>query len=129
MRREILDQVSGMDDDFFMYGEEAEWCFRIRKAGWRNFYLPGPRILHYGAQSAKQSAEKMTVNMCRGQLLFIQKTQGTGAAWIANLLMLTRDIPRVILWLLSQGIPGLRGSGRGELLRPAVTRFHVHLTG
>lgn len=129
VRREVLEQVGGMDGDFFMYGEEAEWCFRIRRAGWRNLYLPGPTILHHGAQSAKQSTEKMTVAMCRGQLLFIQKTQGPAAAWVANLLMLARDVPRALLWLLIRGVPGFRESDRGELLRPAITRVHVHLTG
>ena len=129
VRREVLEQVGGMDGDFFMYGEEAEWCFRIRRAGWRNLYLPGPTILHYGAQSAKQSVEKMTVNMCRGQLLFIQKTQGALAAWVANLLMLIRDIPRVLVWLLVRWMPGRLGSEHSEQLRPAVTRLRIHLGG
>jgi GT2 family glycosyltransferase len=129
VRSQVLEQVGGMDDDFFMYGEEAEWCYRIRRAGWVNYYLPDASILHHAAASAKQNADAMTVNMCRGQLLFIYKTQGALATRITSVLMISRDLPRVILWGALGLLRGFRGNRWDQLLQPAVTRFGVLLRG
>lgn len=129
VRREVLEQVGGMDGEFFMYAEESEWCFRMRQAGFKNLYFPGAAILHYGGRSAEQSIPQMTENLCRGQLLFIQKTQGRGAAWISNLLMLCRDLPRLVPWTLA----GLLGRKRREqirtLLAPSMLRLPLLLRG
>ena len=129
LRREILDQVGGMDSDFFMYGEEAEWCFRIRRAGWKNLYFPGATLLHYGGKSTEQSISQMTIALCQGQLLFIQKTQGAGWAWLANLLMLCRDLPRVGLWGFSQLFPEAARRRIGGYVETARVRFVTQLAG
>ncbi|MCP5066719.1 MAG: glycosyltransferase family 2 protein [bacterium] len=126
---QVLERVGGMDKDFFMYGEEAEWCYRIRRAGWKNMYFPGAAILHHAAASAKQETDTMAVNMSRGQLLFIHKTQGPIAAWLTNLIMLLRDLPRVLLWGALRSIPGMRDRPLVGLLRPAAIRFGVLLRG
>lgn len=125
-RRDVIDRVGGLDEDFFMYGEEAEWCFRIRRSGWRVLYFPGATILHHGGESTKQAPAQMTVAMAKGQVLFIQKTQGRAAAYAANLLMLLRDLPRTAAWLLFSGFPG---SEAARLLRPAASRFGFHARG
>jgi GT2 family glycosyltransferase len=129
VRSEILDQVGGMDEDFFMYGEESEWCFRIRKAGWSVLYFPGARIVHLGGQSTKQKKSEMNLAMARGQLLFLEKTWGWHASYLANLMMLLRDSPRVCLWLLCMPIPRLRESEFGRSLKAAVQRLPMLLRG
>lgn len=124
VRREVIERVGGMDGAFFMYGEEAEWCHRIRRGGWRVRYFPGARILHYGGASASQDPATMKVAMARSQILFLRKTRGRVVAYLANLLMLARDLPRVALWALLSPAPrsGLRAS-----MAPAVSRLPFHL--
>jgi GT2 family glycosyltransferase len=46
VRRCILDEVSALPEEFFMYGEDVEWCWRIRHAGWRIAYVHGTPIIH-----------------------------------------------------------------------------------
>ncbi len=54
-RREALEQVGLLDEDFFLYGEDLDWCFRMRAAGWKIHYFPGTQIIHFKGESAKQS--------------------------------------------------------------------------
>ena len=52
VRREAIQQVGMMDDRFFMYAEETDWCYRFRRGGWKNMFTPTARIVHYGNASA-----------------------------------------------------------------------------
>lgn len=57
VKREVLDKVGLMDESYFMYGDDIDWCYRIKKAGWKIFYLPEAEIVHYGGRggSSKMS--------------------------------------------------------------------------
>lgn len=57
VRREVIDKVGLMDESYFMYGDDIDWCYRIKQAGFRVFYFPEAQILHYGGKggSRKQS--------------------------------------------------------------------------
>jgi GT2 family glycosyltransferase len=100
IRRKVVEQAGVMDTDFFFYGEEAEWCYRIRKCGWRIIYYPGARIIHYGGGSSASLSTEKAILSSKAQVLYLEKTQGKVIAWIGNLLMLTRDIPRFLTWWL-----------------------------
>jgi GT2 family glycosyltransferase len=97
-RQEMIRQIGGLDEDFFMYGEEVEWCHRARAAGWQVRYVPHASILHYGGVSTERCASQMSQAMARSQVMLFQKTRGTGTAWAANALMLLRDLPRATAW-------------------------------
>ncbi len=47
VRREAFEQVGALDTDYFMFGEDIDWAFRLKAAGWKVFYHPGTSILHY----------------------------------------------------------------------------------
>jgi GT2 family glycosyltransferase len=129
LRREVYDQVGGMDGDFFMYGEEVEWCWRMHCAGWVIRYVPDVSILHYGGVSTAQLPTEMNLSMARGHLLVLQKIRGRGAAWVANLLMLVRDLPRVLLWAVLWPLRWSDGSVYAAGMRRAAGRWRMHLRG
>lgn len=52
LRRAILDRVGMMDEQFFMYDEDMDWCLRTRKAGWELYLLPDATVIHLGGQSS-----------------------------------------------------------------------------
>jgi GT2 family glycosyltransferase len=54
VRSEVIKQIGGFDDQFFIYGEETEWFFRMRQSGWKIGYLPVTSIIHKGAASSKK---------------------------------------------------------------------------
>lgn len=55
VRREAIQQVGLLDESFFMYGEDLDWCYRFKQAGWKVYYYPEVTVLHYKRESSKQS--------------------------------------------------------------------------
>ncbi len=55
LRRKVYEDISGLDEQFFMYGEDLDWCYRIKEAGWKIFYVPSTQIIHYKGESVKRS--------------------------------------------------------------------------
>lgn len=53
-KREMIEEVGGLDPSYHMYGEDVEWCARINKAGWKVFFEPEAEIYHIGGQSSVQ---------------------------------------------------------------------------
>jgi N-acetylglucosaminyl-diphospho-decaprenol L-rhamnosyltransferase len=76
-RREALDQVGLFDPAFFMYYEETDLCFRLKAAGWRNYYVPTARVMHVSAASTSAASEQMSVEFHRGQAIFYRRLHGT----------------------------------------------------
>jgi GT2 family glycosyltransferase len=69
VRREVIDQVGGFDEQFEMYSEDHEWCWRMRKAGWRVVFEPSATVIHHGGVSATRrwsNEEKLRVRLDSG---------------------------------------------------------------
>lgn len=73
VRRDVLSKVGAFSEDFFLYCEEVEWCWRIKKAGWKVFCDPKPTIVHYGGQSTRQRRDDSYLELHRSRLLFFKK--------------------------------------------------------
>lgn len=73
VRRETIDQVGGLDETFFMYGEDIDWCYRIKEAGWGIFYYPRTYIVHYKGGSARRKPLKITYEFHRAMWVFHRK--------------------------------------------------------
>ncbi|RXT04589.1 glycosyltransferase family 2 protein [Ammoniphilus sp. CFH 90114] len=73
LRREVIDQVGPLDEDFFMYGEDIDWCYRIKQAGWKIRYYPKAIILHLKRASSKKKPNKIIYEFYRAMFLFYNK--------------------------------------------------------
>lgn len=71
-----LEQVGGLDERFFMYGEDLDWSYRFLKAGWRVVFFAEAEALHYGAASSGQAPNRFYVEMVRANLQYFQKHYG-----------------------------------------------------
>jgi GT2 family glycosyltransferase len=54
IRRAVIEQIGYLDEMFFAYQEDADFCFRARKAGWRIFYIPQAQVIHFGGQGGSK---------------------------------------------------------------------------
>jgi hypothetical protein len=54
VRREVIEQIGYLDERFFAYQEDADYCFQARKAGWKIYYVPQAQIIHYGGQGGSR---------------------------------------------------------------------------
>ena len=76
--RRVVDQVGPLDDAYFIYVEEADWCRRIRAAGWRCVFAPQAQIIHLdgGSKSTSQIRSRMYIQLQKSQLIYIRKHVG-----------------------------------------------------
>jgi GT2 family glycosyltransferase len=75
-RRELYDQLPGMDEAFGIYFEETDWCYRARRAGWKLLYTPEATITHLGAHSTSRNPEKSSTRFYKSQSYFYRKNYG-----------------------------------------------------
>ncbi|WPK12465.1 glycosyltransferase family 2 protein [Lysinibacillus louembei] len=73
VRREAFEQVGLLDEEFFMYGEDIDWCYRIKEAGWRIVYNPTVSIIHYKGASSRKKPFKIVYEFHRAMYLFHKK--------------------------------------------------------
>jgi len=87
-RREAIEQVGLMDERFFMYSEELDWCRRFRDAGWRVVYLPTARIVHHEGKSSEQVLPARHIHFQTSKVCYFQKYHGRTAAQVLRLFLL-----------------------------------------
>jgi N-acetylglucosaminyl-diphospho-decaprenol L-rhamnosyltransferase len=100
VRREAIEQVGPLDEDFFLFSEETDWCYRFRRAGWKVLFFPGAEFVHVGG--AAHGGRMFTENL-RGHLRFLAKHRGPAEAERARRLLLAA------LRLRGALFPGERG--------------------
>jgi N-acetylglucosaminyl-diphospho-decaprenol L-rhamnosyltransferase len=88
VRRQVIDEVGPLDERFFMYCEEIDWCMRIKEAGWEIVCCPRAEIVHYVAQSTRQFREDMYVELHKSRYRLYEKHYGSGFRRIAGWLVL-----------------------------------------
>ncbi len=72
-RKKTIDEIGHLDENFFMYGEDLDWCYRIQKAGWKIVYLPSTQIIHYKGRSTFEASFDQLNVFYRAMQLFVQK--------------------------------------------------------
>lgn len=76
VRREMLDEIGGFDERFFMFNEEVDFCYRTRAAGWHVVFWPGAEFVHVGGASTASAWPQMYREQLRSHLLFLDKHMG-----------------------------------------------------
>jgi GT2 family glycosyltransferase len=95
VRRDAADEVGLFDEDFFMFSEETDWCFRFRQAGWGIWFFPGAEVVHLGGAS---HGGRLFAENVRGHLRFLAKHRGMGEAERARRLLLAGARLRLLLF-------------------------------
>jgi len=108
-RREAIQQVGLMDEGFFMYSEELDWCRRFREAGWRVVYLPSARIIHHVGKSSEQVLPATHIHFQTSKVRYFRKYHGRMASEGLRLFLLGNYIWQLKLeglkWLLGHKRP------------------------
>ena len=76
VRREALDQVGSLDEDYFLFLEETDWCYRIKKAGWKIYHVPQAEVYHFQGRSAEKEKKRARVEYFRSRYHFFKKNKG-----------------------------------------------------
>ena len=91
--REAMDKVGLLDEAYFMYGEDIDFSWRIRLAGFENYYLPSARIIHYKGESTKHGSMNYVYTFYNAMSIFVQHYYSGRNARLFSLLL------RIAIWL------------------------------
>ena len=97
LRKEVLAEVGFLDEDYFIYSEEVDLCYRIQRAGWRLFWVPQAEVVHFGGQSTQQAPTEMFLNLYHGKIKYFRKHYGWSAAQIYKLILMIAALSRLVL--------------------------------
>jgi GT2 family glycosyltransferase len=95
--RTALEQVGLLNEEYFMYSEELDLSFSLRKAGWQTYWLPQAVVVHHGGQSTQQAERAMFLRLYEGKVLYFRKHYGRAAGWVYKLILAVAAISRLAL--------------------------------
>jgi GT2 family glycosyltransferase len=127
--RTVMDQVGLLDEAFFVYGEESDWCRRIRKAGYPCVFTPEAQIIHLdgGSKSTSQIRSRMYVQIQKSHLIYTRKhSSAFGYAAIRFLYMITSILRLAVFSALRLAKSDENSKARVRLAQASLT---YHLTG
>ena len=87
MRKKVLDEVGLLDEDYFMYGEDIDLSYRILKGGYKNYYFPETRIIHYKGESTKKGSLNYVHVFYKAMQIFAEKHFSKSNAKLFNTLI------------------------------------------
>ena len=100
VRKEAIEQVGVLDERFFMYAEETDWCYRFHKNKWRIIFTPDAQVIHLGGQSSQRIRSQMYLQLRGSILLFFRKHRSLPVYASACLLVAMFFALRVPYWLI-----------------------------
>jgi N-acetylglucosaminyl-diphospho-decaprenol L-rhamnosyltransferase len=115
VRKEAIDRIGGLDEGFFMYFEETDWCYRMHREGGEVWYVPDARVIHFGGGMTGHYDEQRLVYYYRGLKLFYRKHHGYASSLVVRVIIGFRAILRMVVWtLVGAFTPGLREAARSS---------------
>jgi N-acetylglucosaminyl-diphospho-decaprenol L-rhamnosyltransferase len=124
LSRAAYSAVGGLDERLFMYGEEPDWCWRARCAGFATVWSEAARVLHHGGASGEGLRGKLFVRNLEARLAFLRHHRGAWQAAVAREVMTLGALGRLLLW---QGRAALEGGQRDAHTRVQLERFRAVL--
>ena len=104
LRREAVERVGLLDDKFFMYSEELDWCRRARDAGWKVVYLPMAQVIHHEGKSSEQVMSFRHIRFQCSKIRYFRKHHGSWQAELLRLFILATYLYQLVLealkWLV-----------------------------
>ena len=92
IRRAVIQDVGSLDERYFYYWEETEWCLRARRAGWKIILVPQSRVWHKGVQRDYQPGPSTTYYWTRNWLMSLAKHNAPLSAWLFAGAQITRTL-------------------------------------
>lgn len=116
--RAVYERIGGLDEGYYMYSEELDWCRRIVAAGRHVVYHPAARVIHHVGQSSDQAVTARHINFQRAKLRYYRKYHGRAAAGALRLFLLANYAGQLAL----EGVKGALGS-KPDLRRQRVRAY------
>lgn len=101
VKRSLFEEVGLFSEDYFMYAEDLDLCYKIKQAGYMNYYLPDASIIHFGGGSSQKSPSDFSVVMMRESVWrMMRKTRGNVYGFVYRVSTMISSIGRLILLMV-----------------------------
>ncbi len=133
MRREAAAAVGYLDPDFFVYSDEVDFAWRLRRAGWSSVFVPAARAIHHEQLATDAVPERRIVELSRNRDLYMRKHHSPAAAravrWLTAYTYAVRALAALVLpghdpRRLWRHVTATLLPERGEGLREAAERYN-----
>ena len=104
--RRALHEVGGLDERFFMYGEDLDWSYRFRQLGWRVVFYSDAQAIHHGAASSARAPCRFYVEKVRANLRYFRKHYGGFCAIGFIVTMVIHEVLRIAAYTVLYCIKG-----------------------
>jgi GT2 family glycosyltransferase len=101
VKKEILKKTGLLDENIFMYMEEVEWCYRIKKAGFKVYFYPQAKITHLGGASSRTGRQEPILNIYKGLVFFYEKHKSGWEEFILRILLKIKAFLAYVLGLIT----------------------------
>jgi N-acetylglucosaminyl-diphospho-decaprenol L-rhamnosyltransferase len=88
-RREAMDEVGLLDEGYFFYSEDLDWCVRMKQAGWQVFYCAEAQVIHLGGQTADRKSAAQLIRLYQSKARFFKKHHGKLQAFLLVIIVRT----------------------------------------
>jgi GT2 family glycosyltransferase len=122
IRRSAIDQIGLLDEGYFLYSEETDWCWRLWQGGWEVWYLPNVAITHCAGASTRKRSATSYEQLYSSKVRFFANAYGPRAAWRLQTMLIVTGCFRLVLWALLSVIRLPVDGGR-----PMHTRFQQEI--
>ena len=113
VRRETLNQIGLLNEHYFIYGDETDLQYRMKKAGWKAYYIPDASIIHFGGRSMNRWKRRRMVY--RGKMLFYKNNYGSFRTIILRFMLGILTSIKLLFWALIWILPNFRERAKLEL--------------
>jgi GT2 family glycosyltransferase len=127
VRRDAIAQVGLMDEAYFVYSEEADWCYRFAQAGWRRVFTPCAQIIHLdgGAKSTSQVSTKMFVQLQKSAVIYHRKNLGLASSLLLKGIYVGSNSLRMVAWFIMSVINRDARTRRRSAAARAALLYHI----
>jgi GT2 family glycosyltransferase len=115
VRREAFEEVGGLDEGYFMYAEEVDWCYSMREKTWQVWYQPAARVVHLGGGSSQNRRPQREADLYRSRVQFFRKHRGDRAARLLKAQIYGLTLMKLLVHRLLRLVTG------GRYGRPVVS--------
>jgi GT2 family glycosyltransferase len=125
VRRATADQVGLLDTHFDpIYSEEVDWCYRIKRAGWKIYTLPQAQVVHYGSVTMNRVVPRRYELLLSHKVLYFRKNVGNIAAATYRIMLMGSTLVKVVMWSVKSWLrPNEQAREKRDLHRYILTRI------
>jgi GT2 family glycosyltransferase len=98
VRRRAMEEVGFLDEDYFLFLEETDWCHRMKKGGWKVYHVPQAEVIHFQGKGAEQDKKRSKVEYYRSRYHFFRKNRNTFQWAILHIGVVVRLLVEFIYW-------------------------------